>query len=142
MTRANDLTAHEKWFPLVLEVPLIEFCGAQPVDAENPAAGLSMVVSTRVLNAAGVMHGGAFATLLDLAAYLAVLPLLKPDEQAVTHALSASYLGGVHLDETVTVRGEVLRRTRRLAFTTASMTAANARLVATASVTKSIIAGD
>jgi uncharacterized protein (TIGR00369 family) len=132
-------SASAKWFPLVLAVPLIQFLDVHAVDEEDPAAGLSIVVSERALNAAGVMHGGAFATLLDLAAYLAVLPLLDQDEQAVTHALSASYLAPVPLNERVLVRGEVLRRSRRLAFAAATMTTHAGELVAAASVTKSIV---
>jgi uncharacterized protein (TIGR00369 family) len=135
----QDQSAAARWFPAVLDVPLIRFLGAQAIDPDDPAAGLLLDVGETAVNAAEVMHGGTFATLLDLAAYLAVLPVLEPSEQAVTHAFSAAYLGAVVTGSTVRVRGEVLRRTRHLAYTTAQMMEQGGRLVATASVVKSII---
>ena len=126
------------WFPLVFEVPLIQLLAAAPVDAEDPTAGLSFVVTEKTLNAAGALHGGVLGTVLDLAAYLSVIPTLGPGEQAVTHAIAASYLTGSELGETLVARGQLLRRTRRLAFTSSAVTAGD-RLVATASVTKSIV---
>ena len=126
------------WFPRVFEVPLITFLGAVPVDEQDPAAGLSFVVTEQTLNAAGALHGGVLGTVLDLAAYLSVLPTLERGEQAVTHAIAASYLTGAEVGETLIARGELLRRTRRLAFTSATV-ASGDRLIATASVTKSIL---
>ena len=126
------------WFPRVFEVPLITLLGARPVDLEDPTAGLSFVVSEDTLNAAGALHGGVLGTVLDLAAYLCVIPTLGPGEQAVTHSISASYLTGSALGERLVAKGELLRRTRRLAFA-ASTVKAEERLVATASVTKSIL---
>lgn len=126
------------WFPLVFDVPLIRLIGATPIDAQDPAAGLSFVVTEATLNAAGALHGGVLGTVLDLAAYLSVIPTIRPGEQAVTHAISASYLGGSNIGETLVCRGALLRRTRRLAFASSSVVAGD-RLVATASVTKSII---
>jgi acyl-coenzyme A thioesterase PaaI-like protein len=55
------------WFQRVLEVPLIAFLGPKPVDPKNPAAGVSLLVTEQALNAAGVLHGGVIATVLDLA---------------------------------------------------------------------------
>jgi uncharacterized protein (TIGR00369 family) len=57
------------WFPRVFEVPLINLLGARPVDAQDPTAGLSFVVTEETLNAAGALHGGVLGTVLDLAAY-------------------------------------------------------------------------
>ena len=132
-------SAIERWFRPVLEVPLIRFLGAEPIDQADPASGLRLEVGANALNAAGVVHGGTYATLLDLAAYLAVLPALEPDEQAVTHALSTSYLRGCPSGSTLFIRGELLRRMRRIAHTSARISRADGDIVATASVTKSII---
>ena len=44
-------SAVARWFPLVLTVPLIELLGARPLDDDDPAAGLSVVVNDRALNA-------------------------------------------------------------------------------------------
>jgi uncharacterized protein (TIGR00369 family) len=121
-----------------LEVPLLTFLGAQAENPRDPTAGLSLVITEHALNAASVLHGGVIATMLDLAAYLTVLPTLGRSEQAVTHAFSASYLAAATPGERVVARGALLRRTRQLAFVSVSMTTAD-RLLAVASVTKSIV---
>lgn len=126
------------WFPLVFDVPLITLIGAVPVDSDDPSAGLAFEITEQTLNAAGALHGGVLGTALDLAAYLSVLPTIGPGQQAVTHAISASYLAGAEVGATLFARGELLRRTRRLAFTSATITCGD-RLIATASVTKSIV---
>ena len=126
------------WFPRVFDVPLVTLIGAIPVDKEDPSAGLAFEISEHTLNAAGLLHGGVLGTVLDLAAYLSVLPTIGPGQQAVTHAISASYLAGTEVGQTLVAKGSLLRRTRRLAFASASVTAGD-HLIATASVTKSII---
>ncbi len=87
-----------------LAVPLLTFLGARPENPTDPTAGLSLVVTERALNAAGMLHCGVIATMLDLAAYLTVLPTLDPSQQAVTHAFSASYLSPSAAGETVVAR--------------------------------------
>ena len=126
------------WFPLVFDVPLVNLIGAVPVDEGDPSAGLAFEVTEQTLNAGGALHGGVLGTVLDLAAYLSVLPTMGVGQQAVTHAISASYLAGTELGATLFARGQLLRRTRRLAFTSATVTCDD-RLIATASITKSIV---
>lgn len=133
-----DLPGALRSFARVMSVPLIAFLGARPASADDPTAGLVLEVDDPTLNAAGVLHSGVIATMLDLAAYLAILPLLAPDEQAVTHHFSATYLSPTRIGELVAAKGRVLRAGRHVAFTEASVRSAD-RLVATASVTKSIV---
>jgi uncharacterized protein (TIGR00369 family) len=127
-----------RWFPLVFDVPLVRLLGLEPLDPNDAASGLSFVVTDNALNAAGVLHGGAIATVLDLAAYLSVLPTLAGDEQAVTHAFSANYLTSTGAGERLVATASLLRRTRHVAFTDVALKSGG-RLIATASVTKSII---
>lgn len=137
MPDGAQLTGME-WFPLVFDVPLIDLIAAKPVDPGDPDRGLSFVVTEQVLNAGGVLHGGVLGTVLDLAAYLSVLRTIGRGQQAVTHALAASYLAAARPGETLVATGSLLRRSRNLAFTAATVTSGE-RLIATASVTKSII---
>ena len=126
------------WFPLVFDVPLITLIGAIPVDKQDPRAGLAFEVTEQTLNAGGALHGGVLGAVLDLAAYLSVIPTMGRGQQAVTHGISASYLAGTELGETILVKGKLLERTRRLAFASSEATVGD-RLIATASVTKSIL---
>lgn len=120
-----------------LETPLLRFLGASLPDDGAELCGLSIEVTGNALNAVGALHGGAIATLLDVAAYLAVIPALAADEEAVTHAFAASYLAAARQGEQLRATGTLLRRTRRTAFLTAELRS-ETTLIATANVTKSI----
>lgn len=126
---------------LALDVPLLQFLGVSAVDDRDPAAGIELAQTPKALNAVDALHGGAIATVLDVAAYLALLPQLADDEEAVTHMVSLSYLARPNAETKLKATGEVLRRGRRLAFVTAALSC-DGRLLATASVTKSIFATD
>jgi acyl-CoA thioesterase len=120
-----------------LAVPLLHFLGAGLIDERDPAKGILLVTTSGALNAAGWLHGGAIATVLDVAAYLAVTEALAADEEAMTHGFSASYLAGVTVGEELRATARVLRRGRHIAFIAAELRT-NDRLIATATVTKSI----
>jgi acyl-coenzyme A thioesterase PaaI-like protein len=76
--------------------------------------------------------------LLDVAAYLALLPHLTDQEHAVTHDQSVSLLRPVSAGRRVEVRGSVLRRGRAVAFLRAEATV-DGVLVATGQVTKTVV---
>jgi uncharacterized protein (TIGR00369 family) len=116
----------------------MRFLGASRADGEGESDGLSLPLSSNALNAIGALHGGAIATVLDVAAYLAVLPHLAVEEEAVTHAFAASYLAAAQPGEHLRATAVLLRRTRRLAFLSAELRS-ETTLLATASVTKSIL---
>jgi acyl-coenzyme A thioesterase PaaI-like protein len=120
-----------------LAVPLLEFLAVSPVEEGNPASGLSLMPKGNVLNALGAPHAGALSTVLELAAYLALLPQLEDDEEAVTHQFSAFYLARAEGEAALIAKGDVLRRTRNLAFVSVNLRQGE-RLLATAQVTKSI----
>jgi uncharacterized protein (TIGR00369 family) len=104
-----------------VEVPLLRFLGASLVDGDGPAWLLGLTLTPNVLNAVDALHGGAIATVLEVAAYLAVLPHLEQDEEAITHGFSASYLAPVPSGSDLCAAGSLLRRTRRLAFLSAGL---------------------
>jgi uncharacterized protein (TIGR00369 family) len=124
---------------LALSVPLLEFLGVSSVDEGDPASGLSLIPQANALNALGAPHAGALSTVLELAAYLALLPQLADGEEAVTHQISASYLARAEGGAALIAKGDVLRRTGHLAFVSTSLRQED-RLLAMAQVTKSIFA--
>lgn len=89
------------------------------------------------LNAVEALHGGAIATVLDVAAYLSVLPHLAADEEAITIAFAAQYMAAAGSRAPLHARGSFTRRSRRLAFADADLYCED-RLLARASVTKAI----
>lgn len=120
-----------------LEVPLLRFLGASLVDPVDGCWSLSLQQSPNVLNAVDVVHGGVIATLLDLAAYLAVVPHLSIGEEAVTVAFAASYVAGARSGEELRAKGCLIRRTRHLAFVSAELRSESGTL-ALANVTKTM----
>ena len=123
-----------------LDVPLLSFLGASLLDEENPAAGIAFVAGEHSVNAVDFLRGGAISAILDVAAYLSLLPDLDDEEEAITHALFVSYLAAVKVATSLVASGRVLRRGKRLAFVAAELRDRD-RLVATAQVTKSVVSG-
>ena len=131
-----DTTAHAR-ARSSLNVPILRFLDARPLDEEDLTRGLSLTVSPKALNAVGGVHAGVLASVLEVVAYLAITRDLADDEDAITHAFFASYIGpagpGAHLEATA----RVIRRGKAIAFVEAEIRNGE-QLVATASVTKSI----
>jgi uncharacterized protein (TIGR00369 family) len=121
-----------------LSVPLLRLLQARLIDDDDPRAGTAVTVDEQGLNAVNSLHAGAIATLLEVTAYLALLPDLASDEEAATHAFSASYLRAGHRGDDLRCTATVTHRSRRLAFVSAQLSRDD-DLLATATVTKSIL---
>lgn len=119
-----------------LDVPLLRFLDVSALD-EDLTKGLSVRLSPNALNAVGGVHAGALATILEVTAYLAIVPTLGETEEAITHDFHASYVGRIDPSATLRSRGSVIRRGARTAFVRAELHSGD-DLVATATVTKSI----
>ncbi len=84
-------------------------------------------VETRHLNINGVVHGGVYATILDTAMGAAVVSMLRETETTATTSLYIEFLRAAREGETLTARGEVLRRGRHIAFSEGNLTGADGR---------------
>jgi uncharacterized protein (TIGR00369 family) len=133
--RATDHTARVQ---AVLDIPLHRFLGVELLDRADPTAGLWFPVGVPAQNQVRLLHGGVVTALLDVAAYLALLPHLAADEHAVTHDQTVSLLRPVSADRRVEVVGTVLRRGRSVAFLRAEATV-DGTLVAAGHVTKTVV---
>jgi len=120
-----------------LEVPLLRFLGASLVDRADGCWSIGFTPSPNALNAVDALHGGVIATVLDVAAYLAVVAHLSAGEEAITIAFSASYMAPAPPDEQLRACGSLIRRTRGLAFASAELRS-DSGLLALANVTKAI----
>ena len=89
----------------VLDIPLHRFLGMELRDPADPSAGIWFPVAGPAQNQAAMLHGGVVYTLLDVAAFLALLPHLSDDEHAVTHDLTVSLLRPVAAGMRVDVTG-------------------------------------
>jgi uncharacterized protein (TIGR00369 family) len=125
----------------VLDIPLHRFLGMELRDAADPSAGVWFPVAGPAQNQAALLHGGVVYTFLDVASYLALLPLLSDTEHAVTHDVAVSLLRPVAAGKRVDITGTVLRRGRAVAFMRAEATV-DGEVVASGQVTKSVVRAD
>jgi uncharacterized protein (TIGR00369 family) len=124
----------------VLDVPLHRWLGVRLADPDDPRAGIVLPVGPAALNNAGMLHGGIVSALLDVAAYVCLLPDLAPEENAVTHDATSSLMRAVREGATVQLRGTVVHRGRSVAFLR-SEAGVDGRPVAVGQVTKTILRG-
>lgn len=124
---------------LALAVPLVAVLDVRLLDGSDPTAGVWFEVAGGIAdNGAGGVHASVLGSVLELSAYLALLPQLRPDEHAVTHAVATQLLGPARRGERVEARGVADPRTGRLGFVTAAADGPGGR-IARAQVTKSIV---
>lgn len=90
-------------------------------DVGDGRATISLTAGARHLNPAGTVHGGAIATLIDLAMGRAVASLIDDGERPVTVEMKVNYLEAGELGELV-ARARVSRRGRRFTVVHADVT--------------------
>ncbi|MGY2128473.1 PaaI family thioesterase [Blastococcus sp. SYSU DS0617] len=122
----------------VLDIPLHRFLGIDLRRRDDPSSGIWFPVDSPALNPAEMLHGGVIYTVLDVAAFLALLPHLADGEHAVTHDLTASLLRPVPAGARVDVTASVLRRGRAVAFLRTEAWV-DGQLVAAGQVTKTVV---
>jgi uncharacterized protein (TIGR00369 family) len=100
------------------------------IDAAHSGHGSVTVtgkVERRHLNINGVVHGGVYATILDTAMGAAVVSLLGEGETTATTSLYVEFLRAAREGETLTARGDVLRRGRHIAFAEGNLSGSEGR---------------
>lgn len=123
----------------VLELPFHKYLGIELIDAERPELGIELTVDEHVLNAVGVLHGGVFPACLDVAAYLAVLPRLRPGQHATTVSATSSIMRSARAGDRVRFVGTALRTGSTLAFAAAEAIRDD-QVIASCQLTKAIVA--
>lgn len=132
MKRAQLLAAMES-FPLHAQF------GFRIVSAADGVCHARCEIGPAHLNYGGVVHGGVMYLLLDVASYCAAMTVVPEGYNATTHDLHVSVMratpGGVTLD----LHGTVRKAGRTLFFIDSEATV-DGKLMASARVTKSLVA--
>jgi uncharacterized protein (TIGR00369 family) len=100
------------------------------IDPATSRRGICTVtgrVEHRHLNINGVVHGGVYATILDTAMGASVVSLLREGETTATTSLYVEFLRAAREGDTLTARGEVLRRGHHIAFAEGNLYGADGR---------------
>jgi uncharacterized protein (TIGR00369 family) len=124
------------------QAPLQALLGLEFAEIGAAHAIVSMPVREQAFNSVGNLHGGAIATLIDVAAgtAAAVGSGFQPGKQSlVTADLHVRYLGRPHGD-IVYARAEVLKAGRQLIVVSCAVTDGEERLIASADFSMMIVA--
>ena len=98
-----------------------EMVGISGGEAADGAATVTMTAGEEHLNPAGTVHGGAIATLIDVAMGRAVASVFDGDERPVTIEIKVNYLEAGLIGELV-AESRVSRRGRRFMVVHADVT--------------------
>ena len=123
------------------ETPLHELLGIEMIEIGRRHAVLSMPVREQAFNSTGNLHGGAIATLIDVAAGTAAArgSGFEPGKHSlVTADLHVRYLGRPHGDA-VFARAEVLKAGRQLVIVDCRVTDEEERIIASADFSMMIV---
>jgi len=120
-------------------VPYHKFIGLKYSSFSEGYGELTMQVRREVLNSNGMLHGGMYYTLCDLGASTALEATLPEGHYYVTNDLSVSIMSAVN-QGTVTVKSEVLKSGKRLAFVESRVYSEDGTLLAVGRVTKTLLA--
>jgi uncharacterized protein (TIGR00369 family) len=122
----------------VLDDPLHRWLGLELADRADPRGGLVLTSGSPAMYAAGLLHGGMLAALLDVAASVRLLPELADGENAVTHAASCSVLRPVSEGTRLLLRADLLRKSTTRAFLRSSACVGD-EAVAVGQLTKTLL---
>ncbi len=127
----------------VLAHPLHRACELELLHAAEGSSELRFQVNDFTASPLGTLHGGILYALMDVSCFFAAASLLSDDQAPVTVETHSSVLRAAKKNESVLLRARTDRIGRTLAAMRTEAFAVNEageeRLIATGSVTKSIL---
>lgn len=128
----------------VLAHPFHRACGLELLSAADGQAEITIAMNEFTLNPEGALHGGVLYAFVDVACFFAAVSQLEEGRHPVSIETHVSLLRAATSEDHITVRAKVDRLGRTLAAMRAEVLAerdGEKRLIATGSVTKSILSG-
>ena len=101
--------------------PFLELLGKIWVSRDDPNPRFGIRVGEQHLNNKGTVHGGVVSTLADIACGYTVAWSPEPPSSLVTIHLATEFLGSARLGEWLQATGTVLKLTRSVASSTATI---------------------
>jgi uncharacterized protein (TIGR00369 family) len=112
--------------------PFTRWLNGRLVAVDRGLVTMRWVVREEAINAAGILHGGIQAAMLDEVMGTAVATLDLPSFH-ISIDLNITFLGRAKLGDTVTGTGRVIREGRRLVYCEGELVDAEGKLMARAS---------
>ncbi|MDO4540388.1 MAG: PaaI family thioesterase [Syntrophomonadaceae bacterium] len=138
MTTREELRLFNEGFR---HIPYHQFIDFEVTMAEDGKAEIRVPVKEHLINLAGMVHGGFYYTLCDLAAFAAAWSVLKGKQLLVTSDINVSVLAaqGIVPGSELVARAELLKAGRRLVFVDAEVFNHEGTLLAAGRVTKTVL---
>lgn len=121
-----------------MDLPFHHFLGLTIVKSDPGLAEIELCPTPKTINAGNVVHGGIIYSVLDIAAYLAMLPLLGANQNGVTHDIHVSVLRAAPIDKPLLFCARVQKIGKRIVFCDSGAWCED-QLIAKGQITKSII---
>ena len=103
---------------------------------EDGTHNFAIEAAERHCNSHGIVHGGLMMTMIDLA--LVAAAKAAPDDRLVTVSLNSEFMSSGRQGDLIEARGELLRRTRSLAFARGQVVCGERILLSASAVLKPI----
>lgn len=116
---------------MAAKFPFNELLGVERVAASPGAATLRLAVEERHLRSGGIVHGGVFASLVDVTLGVTASTTTPPEADLVTIQLNVNFVKATRAGEVLTSTGEVLHRGRRTIVASARVVNQDGVLVTT-----------
>lgn len=133
-----DPAAVRQLLQMVCDYPMHRELGFELIEAADGRSRARVVVGPRLINIAGVVHGGNYYTLLDVVAFCAAVTVLPAGANATTHDFHATLMRPVKEGQVMDLAGRVLRLGKSVVFCDSEISV-EGRLVAVGRVTKTVI---
>ncbi len=101
----------------LLEHAYQRYCGLRLIEQRPGFCQCSLLVTEAIDNLSHTLHGGVIYSMLDVVSMLATLPLLGPDEYALTNSFNSMMMSATPRGMEVLFEATVLRSGRNLLFT-------------------------
>lgn len=134
----RDAGTEEPGMMFGLRVPMTGVIGAIGEHLEEDYARLRMPWRADLTNSSGSFHGGALATLLDVAMCCSARSAESPERMVVTLDMALHFMSSS--DRDVIAEGRCVRRGRSVAFAQGEVRSLDGELLATASSTLKLVA--
>jgi acyl-coenzyme A thioesterase 13 len=114
----KDLSEHaRRHSQALLDHAYQRYCDLRLIDQRPGFCQCRLRVTEAIDNLSHTLHGGVIYSMMDVVSMLATLPLLGPDEYALTSSFNSMMMSATPLGTEVLFEASVLRNGRNLIFT-------------------------